>query len=104
VVVHVDAETLREHTAGRCEIEQGPALPVETVRRLSCDSSLLRVLENEHGEPLAVGRKTRTIPAAIRRALNTRGRTAGRPTLRTSSPCAACIIAWFTRARSPSRL
>src|SRR5882672_9376604 len=72
VVVHVDAESLHEHTAGRCEIEQGPSLPVETVRRLACDASLLRVLETEHGEPLDVGRKTRSIPAAIRRALNTR--------------------------------
>jgi hypothetical protein len=33
VVVHVDAETLREHTAGRCELEQGPAIPAETARR-----------------------------------------------------------------------
>ncbi len=72
VVVHVDAETLRDRTAGRCHIEQGPSLPVETMRRLSCDASLLRVLENEHGDPLSVGRKTRGIPPAIRRALNTR--------------------------------
>jgi hypothetical protein len=72
VVVHVDAETLQERTAGRCEIEQGPSLPVETVRRVSCDASLLRVLENPQGEPLDVGRKTRSIPPAIRRALNTR--------------------------------
>jgi hypothetical protein len=72
VVVHVDAETLHQHTAGRCEIEQGPAIPVETTRRLACDASLLRVLENEQGEPLDVGRKTRSIPPAIRRALNTR--------------------------------
>jgi hypothetical protein len=72
VVVHVDAETLRERTAGRCEIEHGPSLPVETVRRLSCDASLLRVLENPHGEPLDVGCKTRSIPPNIRRALNSR--------------------------------
>jgi hypothetical protein len=72
VVVHVDAETLHTHAAGRCEIEQGPSIPAETARRLSCDSSLLSVLENEHGEPLDVGRKTRSIPPAIRRALNTR--------------------------------
>jgi hypothetical protein len=72
VVVHVDAETLQERTAGRCVIEQGPSLPVETVRRVSCDASLLRVLENPQGEPLDVGRKTRSIPPAIRRALNTR--------------------------------
>jgi len=72
VVVHVDAETLHEHTAGRCEIEHGPSIPVETARRLSCDASLLSVLETEQGEPLNVGRKTRSIPPAIRRALHTR--------------------------------
>jgi hypothetical protein len=72
VIVHVDAETLVHHTAGRCEIEQGPSIPAETVRRLTCDASLLTVLENAGGEPLDVGRKTRTIPPAIRRALNTR--------------------------------
>src|SRR6202789_933767 len=69
VVVHVDAESLREHSDGRCEIEQGPSIPVETARRLACDASLLSVLENEHGEPLDVGRKTRSIPPAMRREL-----------------------------------
>jgi hypothetical protein len=72
VVVHVDAETLRERSAGRCEIEHGPSLAAETARRLTCDASLLSVLENEHGQPLDVGRKTRSIPPAIRRALNVR--------------------------------
>lgn len=72
VVVHVDAETLHEYAPGRCEIEQGPSLPAETVRRLACDASLLRVLETEEGEPLDVGRRTRSIPPAIRRALHTR--------------------------------
>jgi hypothetical protein len=72
VVVHVDAESLREQRDGRCELEQGPSLAVETVRRLACDASLLRVLEDEHGEPLDVGRKTRSIPPAIRRALRVR--------------------------------
>jgi Domain of unknown function (DUF222)/HNH endonuclease len=72
VVVHVDAETLTERTAGRCHLEDGPSIPVETVRRLTCDASLVRIIETEQGEPLDVGRKTRTIPPAIRRALNTR--------------------------------
>jgi hypothetical protein len=72
IIVHVDAETLLESTAGRCEIEQGPALPAETVRRLACDSSVVALLENERGEPLNVGRKTRSIPPALRRALNAR--------------------------------
>jgi hypothetical protein len=74
VVVHVDAETLRESTAGRCEIEHGPSLAAETARRLACDASLITVTENEQGEPLDVGRKTRSIPPAIRRALKSRDR------------------------------
>jgi hypothetical protein len=72
VVVHVDAETLRESAAGRCEIEHGPAVAAETARRLACDASLVTVTENAQGEPLDVGRKTRSIPPAIRRALNSR--------------------------------
>jgi Domain of unknown function (DUF222)/HNH endonuclease len=72
VVVHVDAETLKERSAGRSQIADGPSIPVETVRRLTCDGSVVRLVETELGEPLDVGRKTRTIPAAIRRALNAR--------------------------------
>jgi len=74
VIVHVDADSLKDHAAGPCHIENGTSLPVETVRRLTCDSSLVSIVENERGEPLDVGRKTRTIPPAIRRALNARDR------------------------------
>lgn len=72
IVVHVDAETLKHSHAGRCELEHGPAIAAETARRLSCDASLIAIVENEPGEPLNVGRRTRTIPPAIRRALNSR--------------------------------
>jgi hypothetical protein len=72
VVIHVDAETLKEQTAGRCHLEGGPTMAALTVRRLACDASLVRIVETEEGEPLDVGRKTRSIPPAIRRALNTR--------------------------------
>jgi hypothetical protein len=72
IVVHVDAETLKHSHAGRCELEHGPSIAAETARRLSCDASLVAIIENEHGEPLNVGRKTRTIPPAIRRALSAR--------------------------------
>jgi len=74
IVVHVDAETLREGTAGRCELEDGPSLPAETARRLACDASVITILEDENGTPLDVGRKTRSIPPAIRRALKSRDR------------------------------
>jgi Domain of unknown function (DUF222)/HNH endonuclease len=72
VVVHVDAATMKDRDDGRCEIEHGPTVSVETARRISCDASLVRVVENEKGEPLDVGRKTRSIPPALRRALNAR--------------------------------
>jgi Domain of unknown function (DUF222)/HNH endonuclease len=72
VVVHVDAATLKNYEDGRCEIEHGPAITVDTARQITCDSSLVRLIENEDGEPLDVGRKTRSIPPALRRALSAR--------------------------------
>jgi len=72
IVLHVDAETLKHDHAGRCELEQGPSVAAETARRLACDASLVAIVENGRGEPLNVGRRTRTIPPAIRRALNGR--------------------------------
>jgi hypothetical protein len=72
IVVHVDSETLHAREAGRCELDDGPAIPVETARRLSCDASVVKILEDSEGEPLDVGRKTRTIPPSLRRALKSR--------------------------------
>jgi hypothetical protein len=73
VMVHVDATTLPLDTEddGRCELEAGPQIPRETARRLACDASLIRVIERD-GKPLSIGRKTRTIPPALRRALRSR--------------------------------
>jgi hypothetical protein len=70
--VHADEATLRKSEAGRCEIDEGPAIPVETARRLACDCSKVVITEDEQGEPLDVGRKTRSIPPALRRALASR--------------------------------
>ena len=72
VVVHVDAETLRADAPGRSHVEHGPALAAETIRRIGCDASLVAVLEDQEGKVLNVGRKTRSIPPAIRRALASR--------------------------------
>src|SRR5215211_3616601 len=72
VVVHVDTTALADgDSAGRCELEEGPALPAETARRLACDASLVTIIER-HGRPLSVGRKTRAIPQALHRALRSR--------------------------------
>ena len=72
IVVHVDAQTLKQSTPGRCELEGGPAIAAQTARRLACDASIVTLVEDKDGQPLDVGRKTRSIPPAIRRALRAR--------------------------------
>ena len=72
IVVHVDAETFRHGHPGRCELEHGPSIAAETAKRLACDCGVVRIVENQKGEPLDVGSRTRTIPPGIRRALNAR--------------------------------
>jgi hypothetical protein len=72
LVVHVDARTLEsDEVVERSHLEDGPALAPETVRRLGCDAALVRIVEQD-GRPLTVGRRTRTIPPALRRALRSR--------------------------------
>ncbi len=65
VTVHVDRSALTEGD-GRS------SLPIESVKRLCCDGDAVVIVENEDGEPLSVGRKTRTVPTAIKRALRAR--------------------------------
>jgi hypothetical protein len=67
VVVHADAKSLGGG-GGRAD------LPIETIRRLLCDSSLITVLEDASGHPLDVGRKQRTVSTPLRRALLARDR------------------------------
>ena len=74
VIVHADAQTLDTDADGRCEIEGGTPIAAETARRMACDASRIVIKENEKGEPLEIGRKTRTVPPAIRRALASRDR------------------------------
>jgi len=73
VHLHTDIKTLSEEgTGAEAELEQIGRVPAETSRRLACDAGVVHWLENTDGETLNVGRKTRTIPPALRRALNKR--------------------------------
>jgi hypothetical protein len=47
----------------------GTCVSAETARRLACDCGVVELVEDEKGNPLSVGRKTRTLPAALWRAL-----------------------------------
>lgn len=75
VVLHVEAETLdRDAEPGMSELEDGTRVSAETSRRLSCDASRVVVRKDREGRILDVGRRTRTIPPALRRALEIRDR------------------------------
>ncbi len=86
---HVAAET-PEATDGACEcaapstdldagqavIDQAGGLHLgrEAARRVACDAALVALCHGADGEVLDVGRRTRTIPTALRRALLDRDR------------------------------
>jgi hypothetical protein len=56
---------------GVVDLDTGP-INAETARRLTCDCSLTPVVLDEHGDLVAVGRRTRVVPPALRRALDAR--------------------------------
>jgi hypothetical protein len=61
-----DADPVEVGEIGEC------FLGGEAIRRLSCDAGVIEVIEDEHGTPLSVGRKQRTIAGALKRALHKR--------------------------------
>ncbi len=90
VVLYVEPSTLQNGSEpGRSELEDGTRVSAETSRRLSCDASVVRIAEGAGDDVpddrglgastgidsvLDIGRKTRTIPPALRRALEARDR------------------------------
>ena len=70
------AATSSPRTAGHAAMEDGDGLRVsaETSRRVACDAAAVVMQHAPDGAILDVGRKTRTIPPALRRALQTRDR------------------------------
>ena len=77
VVVHVDSNVLakkvfeKEDGAPDCYVDNQVGIPVETARRLSCSCKVVTALTNK-AEPLSIGRSSRAIPTAIKRALDIR--------------------------------
>jgi hypothetical protein len=62
VIVHVDESALKNE-GGESD------LPIESVRRLICDGSVVAVIQDESGEPLDAGRKHRTVHPSLKRSL-----------------------------------
>ncbi|HSW28645.1 MAG TPA: DUF222 domain-containing protein [Longimicrobiales bacterium] len=74
VVLHVSAETRSDGFALGAELDDGTRVSAETSRRLACDAGLVAIGHAPDGAVLDVGRRTRTVPPAIRRALEARDR------------------------------
>jgi hypothetical protein len=77
VVVTVSADALANRAAPEgliAFLDDDGCIGAETARRLSCDAGIVCMVEDEHGNPLSVGRRTRSIPASIGRALLKRDR------------------------------
>ncbi|MGE0816440.1 MAG: DUF222 domain-containing protein [Vicinamibacterales bacterium] len=88
VIVHVSAETPNpgtsaptggstayRHRDAVVEVDHGALnVSAETYKRLACDASVVRIDHDPKGNVLDVGRKTRTVPPSIRRALAARDR------------------------------
>jgi hypothetical protein len=62
VTIHVD-QTALAGGDGRS------AVPIETAKRLCCDGHAVVLTEDQHDQPLSIGRKSRIVPTAIKRAV-----------------------------------
>ena len=82
----------------------GPVAP-QALRMLCCDAAVVPVVMNGQGQPLDVGRATRSIPDGLRRAVAARDGGCAHPA-RPRSPtwpwCAACTTARSTPPTGPS--
>jgi len=72
VVVHVDAAVLADADAPGQAVVEGARVSAETSQRLACDATRVLMRHDAHGNVTEVGARTRTIPPAIRRALQHR--------------------------------
>ncbi|MBL9013619.1 MAG: DUF222 domain-containing protein [Myxococcales bacterium] len=72
IVVTIPVQALEGHAADELAMattQDGTCLSSQAAQRLACDAGLVTMLEGAAGNPLAVGRKTRTISGALWRAV-----------------------------------
>jgi hypothetical protein len=68
VVVTISLPVLQGRI-GSASLALGGPINAEVARRIACDAELIPVVLGSRGEPLDVGRSSRTVPTAIRRAV-----------------------------------
>jgi hypothetical protein len=74
VMVHLEQDALAADGGLAATLDDGTRVSAEALRRVACDSGIVAVGGQVDGESLNIGRRTRTIPPAIRRVLMLRDR------------------------------
>jgi hypothetical protein len=69
IVIHVDRDLTESDGTLSARLEDGTPVSAETLRRVCCDAGIVPAAVDDQGAVLDVGRRTRAIPSAIRRAL-----------------------------------
>jgi hypothetical protein len=78
VTLTVAVEAFRQHvdaSNGPTELDHAGPIESQSVRRLTCDASVMRVVMSGRSEPLDVGRRMKVVPPTMRRAVIVRDRT-----------------------------
>ena len=78
VSVLVRLEDLQNRARAAC-LDFGGTVSPESLRMLCCDAAVIPIVLNGKGQPLDVGRITRTIPDGLRRAVAARDRGCAHP-------------------------
>ncbi len=96
-------EAVFDHDGLRCEIEGFGPVPTSTVERLLCDCALGRVVMKGRSHLLDLGRRTRTVPDRLRRAIVLRDEHCQFPGCRAPAAwCDAHHLVWWTRGGATS--
>ena len=72
ITLTITQQALQGQPDRPCELAGAGPVPTETARRIACDATITPITINTTGMPLDVGHTRRTIPPAIRRALELR--------------------------------
>ena len=89
--------------AFQCEIEGFGAIPRVTAERLLCDCALGRVVMRGRSQLVDLGRRSRTVPDRLRRAIVLRDEHCQFPGCRAPAPwCDAHHLLWWTRGGETS--
>jgi 5-methylcytosine-specific restriction protein A len=79
---HLNVIIRLDDLESRCRsavLDFGGTLTPESVRMLACDAAVVPIVMNGAGQPLDVGRATRTVPDGLRRAVAARDRGCAHP-------------------------